>query len=114
MFKDYPVSDWYQPNEEAVKVLQAKQFELIVVHAPWCGDCQYTLPLVKKLLEKLPNVKVVDCLVDRQKKDPAGIAEKYQAKRIPTLIALQNGQEVARITEFPEVTIEQDIAAKLK
>ncbi|CAL6073115.1 Thioredoxin_domain-containing protein [Hexamita inflata] len=114
MFNDYPVSDWYEPNEEAIKVLNAKEFELIVVHAPWCGDCVYTLPLVKKILSKTPNVKVVDCLVDRQKHDPAGIAEKYQAKRIPTIIALQNGQEVARIIEFPEVTIEQDIAAKLK
>ena len=48
----YPVSDWYEPREEAVKIMNnAAPFELLVVHGTWCPDCEYTIPLLKKLLQ---------------------------------------------------------------
>ena len=48
----YPVSDWYEPRDEAVKIMNnAEPFELLVVHGTWCPDCEYTIPLLKKLLQ---------------------------------------------------------------
>ena len=47
---------------------------MVVVHAAWCGDCQYTMPLVKKIILAIPEITVVDVEVDRQKQDPKGLA----------------------------------------
>jgi len=52
--------------------------------------------------------------VDRQKKDPEGLAAQYDFQRIPTFIVLQDGKEIGRIVERPEVSLEQDLAKILE
>ena len=52
-------------------------------------------------------------VVDKQKKDAGGLADKHKITNIPTLIALRDGVELGRIVEFPKETIEQDLACVL-
>lgn len=103
-FPSYPVSDWYEPDVPSCdKISAAGKITLACFHAPWCGDCEYTMPLVKSILNKLKsdNITVLDVEVDKQKKDPKGLAEKYNVSRIPTLILLRDDKELHRIVEYP-------------
>ncbi|KAH0577372.1 Thioredoxin domain-containing protein [Spironucleus salmonicida] len=113
-YAQYETSDWYEPVAAAVAALQAhKDLSITVVHADWCGDCTYTLPLLKKIVAALPAVKIVDVVVDRQKNDPQGIAKRLGVTNIPTLVVFKGAQEVGRIVESPKATIEEDIVAML-
>ena len=73
----YVASDWYIADEEVVKELQEryKHLSVTLFHADWCADCTYSIPLLKKLHESLPTLKVTDVIVNREKKDTAGKAE---------------------------------------
>ena len=110
LYKDYPMSSWYSCNQVALdKLKQVKDVKILVVHADWCPDCEYTLPNLKSVMQHLPNIELSEVEVNFRKKDPHGIAEKYQVKRIPTFVVLQNGKEVGKIVEYPQTTIEDDI-----
>lgn len=110
----YPVSDWYEPREEAVKIMNnAAPFELLVVHGTWCPDCEYMIPLLKKLLLQLPNVKVIDCPVDHSKVDKDGYTAKYDIHRIPAIVAIRDGKKLGAVIEYPNETIEEDLAKVL-
>ncbi len=61
-----------------------------------------------------PNIKVTYIGVDRSKKDPQGLAAKYEFTRIPTFIVLQQGKEIGRIVERPTVSLEKDLAEIVK
>ena len=39
-----------------------------------------------------------------------GTIKKYDINNVPTMILMQNGQEITRIIEEPKTTIEQDFA----
>jgi len=61
--------------------------------APWCKPCLALAPLVARW-ESDERVPVVRINVDQ---DPA-VAHAYGVQSIPTLIRLQRGREVARVT----------------
>lgn len=47
--------------------------------------------------------------LDRKKHHENNYHEKYNIKRVPTYIFEENGQEIGRIIENPDSTIEADI-----
>jgi len=53
--------------------------------------------------------------VDRTKKDPEGLTEKWGITRVPTFVFLRNGREVGRVVEKTPVgaTLEGEIARLL-
>lgn len=57
-----------------------------------------------------PNIKVTYIGVDRAKSDPQGLAAQYEFTRIPTIIVSQQGEELGRIIERPETSLEIDLA----
>ncbi len=63
--------------------------------APWCGPCKWIAPAVEELgRTHAGRVKVVRLNID----DAPGIADRHNVRGIPTLLAMQNGQEVDRLT----------------
>jgi thioredoxin 2 len=63
--------------------------------APWCGPCKWIAPAVEELGRKhAGRVKVVRLNID----DAPGIADRHNVRGIPTLLVMQNGQEVDRLT----------------
>jgi thiol-disulfide isomerase/thioredoxin len=68
-------------------------YAILEFGAPWCGHCQAAEPAIKEVLVEhpaLPHIKISDGkgkILGRQ----------FRVKLWPTLILLQNGQEVARI-----------------
>jgi thioredoxin len=63
--------------------------------ASWCGPCMMTKPVLDKLgKEFAENVEFLPVNADTARE----VLEKYRVFSIPTVIAIQNGKEVARIT----------------
>jgi thioredoxin len=63
--------------------------------ASWCGPCMMTKPVLDKLgKEFAEDVEFLPVNADTARE----VLEKYRVFSIPTVIAIQNGKEVARIT----------------
>jgi thioredoxin 1 len=62
--------------------------QLIYFHAMWCGPCKTLGPI----MDKIPNVTKIN--VD----SGSPLVTQYHVKAIPTVIILENGQEVSRFT----------------
>jgi hypothetical protein len=47
--------------------------------------------------------------LDRSKRDSEGKSGRYGITRVPTMVFLQNGAEIGRMTERPNRSMENDI-----
>lgn len=108
----------YQVDTKAIEPLKQLQTptEIVVIIGTWCPDCHRETPRFIRIIEALnnPNFKVSYIGVDRKKQDPEGLAAKYDFTRIPTFIVKQDGKEIGRIVERPEISLEVDLAKILK
>lgn len=66
---------------------------IIEVWAPWCGHCRAQHPRVQQASRQHPQVNHIRLNADEQ---PA-LASTLKVYGLPTLIALKDGQEVARL-----------------
>jgi thioredoxin 1 len=58
--------------------------------APWCGPCRMLGPMMERVNNTIPVQKVnVD--------ENSELAQQYNVRNIPTVVLLQDGQEVKRI-----------------
>jgi thioredoxin 2 len=62
--------------------------------APWCGPCRFVSPILEQLSrEWAGRLKVVKVNVDEN----PGLAARFDARSIPTLIVIRGGRVVDRI-----------------
>lgn len=74
--------------------LDTKKLVLIDLWAPWCGPCRMVAPILEKLAARyVGSLKVVKINVD----DNPIAAAQYDARSIPTLVMVKDGQEVDRV-----------------
>jgi thioredoxin 2 len=67
---------------------------LVDLWAPWCGPCRIVGPIVEDLSRQFAGrLKVVKVNVDEN----PGLAQRFQAMSIPTLVVLRDGRVVDRI-----------------
>jgi len=88
MIREYPSTE--PPREELER---RKGPVMVEFGAAWCGICQAAQPSIAQALNAHPaveHVKVAD-----GKGQPLG--RSYRVKLWPTLIALRDGKEVARL-----------------
>lgn len=71
---------------------------IISFSAPWCKACKSLEPALEKAAEK---VKVVHINVEENPE----AAHSFQVMNLPTLILVENGNEVDRITGSSETNI---------
>lgn len=75
-------------------VTDTNSLVLVDLWAPWCGPCRMVAPVLESLARRYAGaIKVVKVNVD----DNPGIAAAYDARSIPTLVFLRNGQTVQRV-----------------
>ena len=99
---------------EMIKILHAR-VDIVVVMGTWCGDSKREVPRFLKIadLASISPSQIKFYGVDRTKKSPDGITEKYHIERVPTFIFLKNEQELGRIVESPVHSLEEDMLSIL-
>ena len=74
--------------------LDTKLLVLVDLWAPWCHPCRMVAPILERLAAKFAgDIKVVKVNVD----DNQQAAVRFDARSIPTLAFVQNGEVVDRL-----------------
>ncbi len=117
LFFDYP--DWqagyenYVPDPEIVRKLQGMDYdEIIVFLGTWCPDSQREIPRFFRVLDqsgKYDLEKIEIWAVDRTKKLADNLTDMYDIFYVPTIIFFKQDQELGRIIEQPEISMEDDM-----
>ena len=109
----------YSPDAVAVAAIKANASDVTVllIMATWCPDSKRELPRFFAIMDGagMDGATLTMVGVDRTKKDPEGLTEKWGITRVPTFVFLRNGQEAGRVVEKTPVgaTLEGEIARLL-
>lgn len=76
-------------EEEAVK---SEKKVLIDFYATWCEPCKKLSPVLEEVAGEHDEIKLIKIDVDKNPK----LAEKFNIEAMPTLVVLENGEEVTR------------------
>jgi len=76
-------------------------------YADWCGPCQMMAPILEEIEKEHPEVEFVKINIDDQQE----MAEKYEVMSIPTLVFLDDNEEI--IETFVGMKSKQDIEKAL-
>lgn len=89
--------------------------DFLVFYGTWCGDSRREVPHFLKIADQcgIESSRIRFYGLDRSKKSSDGLTDQYQIEKVPTFIFLKNGNEVGRITEKPQATLEADMLAIL-
>ena len=92
--------------------LDTSQLVLLDLWAPWCGPCRMVAPVLETLSKKFAGqVKVVKVNVD----DNPVTAQRFDARSIPLLVMLRNGQPVDTVVGAqPEPALRKRIEQLLR
>ena len=105
---------WLVNATDATFDLEAQASPTVVVDlwAPWCGPCRFVGPILEELSrEWAGRLKVIKVNVD----DNQRLAIRYDARSIPTMLVMREGQVVERIVgALPKSALEARIAPHLK
>ena len=74
------------------EVLKSEKTVLVDFYADWCGPCKMLSPIVDAVAEERNDIKIVKVNIDADSE----LAVKYRVMTIPTLVVLENGEEVTR------------------
>ena len=110
--------DEYQPEARTLDYLRMylNAYKMVVFMGTWCDDSHNLIPKLEKVLSLLsyPKSQLVMYGVDRGKTTNGGEQKTYAVKFVPTIILYLGDQEIGRITESVNKSIEADLAAMIK
>ncbi|MDY3024688.1 thioredoxin family protein [Streptococcus hyovaginalis] len=89
--------------EDIHEVISSGQKTVLLFTADWCGDCQYLYPLLEAI--EAENSEFQFMQVDRD--DFMDLAQKWDIFGIPSLIVIENGQEIGRFVDKNRKTKEE-------
>jgi thiol-disulfide isomerase/thioredoxin len=103
--------DLYQPKEDILNKINFKGVKIIVILGFWCEDSQREVPRFLKIAQNkaMKKVRTEYHSVNREKycNDPA--IQALKVGYVPTLIFFRKEQEVGRIVESTEKSLEEDM-----
>jgi len=109
----------YAPDPGGIATIKANadSVTVLLIMATWCPDSKRELPRFFAIMDGVGMDEALLTMVgvDRTKKDPEGLTEKWGITRVPTFVFLRNGQEAGRVVEkLPAgATLEGEIARLL-
>ncbi len=108
----------YMPDDSVVHMIAAVRRDIRVEAflGTWCGESRVHLSHFLKVMARAGNSRISYSLhgLDRTKKDPEGLTVTFHITRVPTLVFLEGGRELGRITEYPEARMEDDVYTIIK
>ena len=116
LYREFPAfliyAKEYTPGADSIgKIKQiSKHLDILLFLGTWCPDSISEAPKFLKVFDEAnnANLKLQILGVDRDKDDGAGLCEKYEIKRVPTILVLKNKRELGRIVEYPKKSHEED------
>lgn len=66
-------------------------FTLVDFWAPWCGPCKVIGPIIERLIESNPDLKVLKVGVD----DSVELTNRFEIRSIPALLLLNGEKTIA-------------------
>jgi thiol-disulfide isomerase/thioredoxin len=86
-------------------------YTITIVMGTWCSDSRREVPRFYKILDRLnyDQKKLTLICVNHEKKNPNGDIENLAIKFVPTIIFYKNNDELGRIVETPQETLEKDV-----
>ena len=119
-----PYGEWFTPNYLSYVVdsttladVDVDNIDIVMFLGTWCSDSQVEVPQFYKILDHVNydiskmSVIALERLENRDLVSPQHEEEEYIIGFVPTMIFLREGKELGRITEYPEKTLEKDMAA---
>ena len=111
--------DQYRPDHKTMKTLKKKipkNISVILVMGTWCPDSRREVPRFFKILDEIgfDKSKLIDIAVDRTKNTTDVQMQHLNITNVPTIIFYQNDNEIGRIIEKPDKTLEKDMLAIFK
>ncbi len=82
---------------------------IIDFHAEWCGPCKVLSPVLEKIEEKNPQVKITKINVDEDR----DLTAKFGVRNIPTVIFSKDGEVVERVVGAKPESFYQGIIDKI-
>lgn len=105
--------DEYQTDRDLCNLIakKTKGTHWIVFAGNWCEDTHKLLPVFYKVLDqaKISHRSIQLVFLDRGKNSPEGLENKYNISRLPTFILMQGDEEIGRIVERIDGSIEDEI-----
>jgi len=74
------------------EVLNSDKPVLIDFWANWCGPCRMIAPILEEISEERDDIKICKVNID----DEIDLAARYQIVSIPTLVFVEDGEEISR------------------
>jgi|DewCreStandDraft_4_1066084.scaffolds.fasta_scaffold154650_2 thiol-disulfide isomerase/thioredoxin len=109
---------YYAPDSNILKQIkpQLKNISFKIVLGSWCGDSREQIPRFIKVLDLsgYNTKKVKFTALDHYFKLEGFDNEKFEIKKLPTIIVYRNKKEIGRIIETPVDTPEKDLLNILK
>jgi thiol-disulfide isomerase/thioredoxin len=102
---------WYKANAKYAKPPQstidaikkaASKVDVVLFVGTWCHDTQQILPKYFKAMEAsgFPEERLTIVATNRSKEAPGGWHRVFKVVNVPTIIVLQDGKELGRISEY--------------
>ena len=123
--KKEPTFDWFQRNADAykpdtttLKYLKKNlpAYSIVVLMGTWCDDSQNLIPQLYAVLKLsgYPMAQYTMFGVNHHKEAKYVEHKLYKLEKVPTIILYKNHQEVGRIVENVQKSIEGDLAEMIQ
>jgi hypothetical protein len=111
-------SEDYRPDPAKIAALSEKlsNYHLVILLGTWCEDSHRLIPQLYRVLTttNFPLDQLSIFALDRDKKGREEVEVRYKVSNVPTIIVLKEDEEIGRITEIVQKSIESDLADIIK
>jgi thiol-disulfide isomerase/thioredoxin len=123
--KKMPYKIWFNTNYKTylvdtetlkdIKKRKLKDLKIIAFMGTWCHDSNREIPRLLRVAEELGVADQLELYgVDVNKTSLKGREKAYNIQKTPTIIFIQDGKEIGRILEEPEISFEHYLTEILK